>query len=764
MMDQKSHNLVSLAITLLLTLCVKLPGQWEILNEGVKGSIDDFDFINDQTGWIAGGCDLLLKTEDGGQSWQNLPQGDSSYFRLIDFVNDTAGWAVCGRFGSDDEKILKTTDGGVTWETKKIIPDIDINRVDILFAIDAGTFYTLLRKSGEAYILKASEGGDNWEKITLNNQDRHYYSCWFFNKDSGLVAGGMSGDQHGALLLRTYDGGRTWLEKTNPDLWPIDNLYFIDDSTGFCVTTRLISKTLYKTENAFRTWPTRIVLSSQAGARVRTYAAINHSTIYAIVYNPHQFTGYTDDYILKSTDGGRSWETKYALNWGVNKIYFSTTQLGIMISSPWPFGVNIFRTSDGGDSWTQPLLTYPFNDVQFKSKEDGIACGGHYGAHFQAGNVFVTHDGGRTWSVRLNTSNEVNACQFIGDTVGMVLAGGLIGRTFTGGETWATDTINLTVSDSSYTRFSGFDFCFINDRKGWAAGNLQAGIFEGAAVIATGNSGDTWDIVWKQPQHDNNSRFHSVCAVDTFACWAAGDEGLLVKCSDGVQWEIRPKLTDLPLNKIYFIDENYGWLSGGYLNWDGYQKILFRTIDGGETWQVIPNLPYLIYDIYFYDHRNGWAVGTDRNSGGIILTTNDGGDHWTVDVSGLAGQLRAITGYDNYLWAVGDYGLVLRSDITTMLEPEEPSHLPGEFELFQNYPNPFNPGTVISYRLPVKSRVELSIYNLIGQKVATLVSQSQPAGLHKVEWDASGFASGIYFYQLKMNGHVSGTKKLILIK
>ena len=88
---------------------------------------------------------------------------------------------------------------------------------------------------------------------------------------------------------------------------------------------------------------------------------------------------------------------------------------------------------------------------------------------------------------------------------------------------------------------------------------------------------------------------------------------------------------------------------------------------------------------------------------------------------------------------------------------------PKEFSLSQNYPNPFNPKTIINYELQMTNEVELSIYNLLGQKVATLVSGRRVAGQHQVEWDATRFSSGIYFYRLKTeNGHM--IKKMQLIK
>ena len=70
------------------------------------------------------------------------------------------------------------------------------------------------------------------------------------------------------------------------------------------------------------------------------------------------------------------------------------------------------------------------------------------------------------------------------------------------------------------------------------------------------------------------------------------------------------------------------------------------------------------------------------------------------------------------------------------------------FQLYQNYPNPFNPKTVISYQLPVSSHVDLSIYNILGQKIATLVNEKQSVGNYKVEFNASDLVSGVYIYKL----------------
>jgi predicted GH43/DUF377 family glycosyl hydrolase len=90
-------------------------------------------------------------------------------------------------------------------------------------------------------------------------------------------------------------------------------------------------------------------------------------------------------------------------------------------------------------------------------------------------------------------------------------------------------------------------------------------------------------------------------------------------------------------------------------------------------------------------------------------------------------------------------------------------NIPQNYSLSRNYPNPFNPRTIINYELPITNEVNLIIYNILGKKVVTLVSEKQNAGYHQVEWDASDFASGVYFYRLKA-GDYQAVKKMVLLR
>ena len=122
-------------------------------------------------------------------------------------------------------------------------------------------------------------------------------------------------------------------------------------------------------------------------------------------------------------------------------------------------------------------------------------------------------------------------------------------------------------------------------------------------------------------------------------------------------------------------------------------------------------------------------------------------------VSNASYEIRSGIGHDIHgvLW-------------TDVLEDfEQVSTLPSTFSLSQNYPNPFNPTTTITFALPRRSQVSLTLYNILGQTVATLVDEKLSAGEYEVTLNGNGLSSGVYFYRIVAGDFVQG-KKLVLLK
>ncbi len=105
------------------------------------------------------------------------------------------------------------------------------------------------------------------------------------------------------------------------------------------------------------------------------------------------------------------------------------------------------------------------------------------------------------------------------------------------------------------------------------------------------------------------------------------------------------------------------------------------------------------------------------------------------------------------------------SAVVTMLPyvPAAADEQPEHFRLEQNYPNPFNPSTSIAYELPTTSEVQLNVFNMAGEHVASLVNGLQESGEHQISFDASALSSGVYFYTLQAEGLVQ-TRKMVLLK
>lgn len=171
-----------------------------------------------------------------------------------------------------------------------------------------------------------------------------------------------------------------------------------------------------------------------------------------------------------------------------------------------------------------------------------------------------------------------------------------------------------------------------------------------------------------------------------------------------------------------------------------------------------------------------WQTATEINNYGFEVErsrmTDVAAEEWNtigfVKGSGNSNSIKEYSFTDLNLSA--DVNLKYRlkqvdndGSFTYSKEIEILSSAPSTLNLLQNYPNPFNPTTVISYQLPVNCFVSLKVYDMTGNEVASLVNREQQAGSHTATFNASGIATGIYFYRIQAGDFVS-MKKLILLK
>jgi hypothetical protein len=228
--------------------------------------------------------------------------------------------------------------------------------------------------------------------------------------------------------------------------------------------------------------------------------------------------------------------------------------------------------------------------------------------------------------------------------------------------------------------------------------------------------------------------------------------------------------------KVYFSDSmaNKPWETGIYsANYSdtGLSNIqpltsLINSSSIDYTPFISPNEDYLLFsssrpttneEMYLYisfKNSNGtWSIPQKINS--------------AINFSGQA-RFPSISPDGKYLFFCGDDGNIYWVSIQAIsqLNPTgvyQKKSSPESFKLNQNYPNPFNPSTIIGYCVPVNGLVVLKVYDILGKEVATLVNEEKAAGRNEVIFDASIFASGMYFYRIQA-GSFSAVKKLVFMK
>ncbi len=397
----------------------------------------------------------------------------------------------------------------------------------------------------------------------------------------------------------------------------------------------------------------------------------------------------------------------FAENSGTNKplfdVHFVDTQHGWIASQT----NTILYTSDGGNTWTdlQPAPSVNYWGIFFVSPQEGWAVG-------DPGKIRHTTDGGTTWEDQTGTAYYNWAVFFIDEENGWIAGGrpqGFPGtdpiryiyRTTNGGDNW---NVQLYDVDEPYLR----SIHFFDINTGYAVG-------EGGQIFHTTDGGANWF----EQSSGTLTHLYSVHASTPDTAWAVGVQGLVLKTTNGGStWDPVDVGTSYGLGRVYFVDAMTGWIAGG----DVVNGTIVHTTDGGENW-VFQNSGTQngLYSLYFTDPDTGWAVGLN----GTIIHTTSGG------------------------FGVEEIGNIKRPQTDVILN--------------QNNPNPFSRTTVIRFALPAAGHVDLRVYDLIGQEVATLVDRELQAGEHDVLFNGQALPNGVYFYRLTA-GDVTRTKLCVLMK
>lgn len=180
--------------------------QWTELQAPPNSRYDDLFFLNADTGWACGAGGKVVRTYDGGDTWQ-VVLDQEAYLRSIEFSDAHHGFC-----GSLDSVFYHTTDGGDTWTEISGLFAQPIQGICGLSAPTPEVVYGVGVVHTPAFVVKTTDAGATWSHIDMSAHAELMIDALFFDPDTGLVTGGSWSGSQGMTILRTTDGGATWTE------------------------------------------------------------------------------------------------------------------------------------------------------------------------------------------------------------------------------------------------------------------------------------------------------------------------------------------------------------------------------------------------------------------------------------------------------------------------------------------------------------------------------------------------------------------------
>jgi len=696
--------------------------------------------------------------------------------------------------------IWKSTDGGINWSSTGKLNTNSPDRGLTVSPFDENRvmFISLPGSGAESGVFICTDGGSSWTNIENQFSGEFPYILEFAPSDS-LVA--YAAGYHD--IYKSNDAGFTWtlqnsanplsesindikvdLNNANRLLIATNNQVAISNDAGVSWQTANFDGATSFTSNEIDIVNDTLMVVAGSQGLIISYDNGNNWHGIAVPAGGYSYPGYgyvTVDRsninhifitsygygVMETVDGGNTWSPfstglpSYFGTFSVRSVSHSHSKIiiggydsGLYISengAAWA-RLDLDFAVGGGDTWVHPLRP---NILYHALGSLGI---------------FRSSDNGATWS---NINNQINNYKVAGwniafhpthpDTIYFTTTRRVF-RTYDGGNNW--DWCNNGLPDSSAFWQIVIDPVNPNCVYVYHSGRNS--------FYRTLDGGDSWLDISSGP----NVERPQVIACDPYQAGhviASCRYGSVNESFDyGDNWtEILNAYPYLyyVFSEITFDPYNQGVLYGCTSSGDPTYDGIWRSNDNGQTWFLwSTNLPnYAIYDLKFscINPSRMYAV---LNRGGLYIS-NDWGFSWIQQNNGLENLysyiITTVPENSNERLYFSSYTGVYTALISASGVLENQTPMPLKYELKQNYPNPFNPGTTFEFSIPNTEFVTLKIYNLLGQEVATLVSDKLDAGNHNYSWNASAFSAGVYYYRIaihSLGNEFEQTRKLILMK
>ena len=725
---------------------------WATLNSGITKTLKTIGSYDGSLIIAAGDSGIIITSTDLGETWQIISSSSNQNIWNIQMLTKRIGWLV-----GEGSTALKTTDGGNIWinQTTPLTGFAywDVSFLDTLFGYISCNGGRILRTTDGGMNWDVKQAGDNYGLFTIELVTR-----------TKAVALGFAGKH-----VYTSDGGDNWTFITFLGGSEPNNISFIDTLKGFAVGFG----GCYETTNSGRNWNWRSDMVDGAGI---TFPAKNG-------------IGYYVGKVLtirKTTNAGIDWD-KAIINDDFIDVFFTDDNTGWIVGQELYKSI-LYKTYDGGAT-ILPVQNFPGENpssVYFFDNLNGIV-----GAKDK---IFKTSSGGINWEAQnisgydsLLTGKVFKRFYFLDNGFGWAMNAGCVVKTTDNGNNWF-----IVFKLLNGTTLTGFNFT--NEQIGW--------ITSTSGLYYTTDGGVNW-ITQNRFQYYNlrdiyfNSNMHGMITCS---------DTLFYTVDGGTNWLVDNSVVNLGYARFSNEALNNIFLVGGR----GYT---YQSTNAGESWNEVieiknsgitfirlneVNKGYTIglkglvikyydedlpveltsFDASIKDENKiilRWSTTTETNNKGFTIESLkvdklDGLQGWEnvgfVDGAGTTTENHHYSFVDEGLTA-GRYSYRLKQidfdgtfeySNTIVIEIASPT----EFKLNQNFPNPFNPETKIEFQIPTTSNVNLTVFNVLGEKIREIVNEKLDAGYYGFVFNGENQSSGTYIYSLNSENYTASGKMILL--
>jgi photosystem II stability/assembly factor-like uncharacterized protein len=629
----------------------------------------------------------IFKTTNCGQTWTQNIGVAPQFMYSMSFLNQTTGF-VAGSQGG----IARTTNAGNTW-IPLTSPQVDWAYFQIKIVSASEIFLV----GDPAFLYKSTDLGNTWQTINIMPVSGPASTFIWYSMDKVGSTMVLCGDF--GVVAKSTNNGSTWSS----------NSFLLNTNILFDMALAPGTDNLFAVGRQYSVGTRQVFYSTNYGTNWATKDLgidMNASSI-CMVNSQIGYISGTNCQVLKTTDGGVNWFAVTQPTSGTNDIY---TIDFVDENTGWAFinfsavaGGSIFKTTNGGTSWTQQGSNISYSIYSADMVDANI---GYLSVNSSGQPIFKTNNGGTNWfSVTTPLTGNIKSVKAVDANTVYIGAGfGTVrmAKTTNGGTNWTPIILPVSFDVSSID--------FMDADTGYVSGNATT------VVCRTTNGGSSWTF-----ENLHLPTLVGVKVLPNDIAFALGTYGSILRYDlhGFVPVELVSFTSSLSGNDVLL-----KWNTSTELNNQGFE--IERASILGQ-WEKI-----------------GFVAGSGTTSEprSYSFADND------LNTGKYYYRLRQID-YDGTY----EYSDAIEVDVT----------VPFDFALEQNYPNPFNPTTKIKYSVPNDGLVNIAVYNVLGEKVADLVNTFQKTGNHEINFDATELASGLYLYRMDAGQFVS-VKKMLLLK